>query len=408
MVCSLSLPMSIEDRDRRSGARKRTATLVGILLASLLVAAGCGDDDSGGDGGGESAGNTPLTADAGLLNSPSVGGSSTAEVDGDRVTVDVGAGKSVTLDGGRMKIAFFLQGAGLTYFDVQAEAARAAAKKYGLGEIQFFDGGFDAAKQRNQIQSAISSGRFDAMVISPTDASSCELATIEAPENDILVTVPSNPLCGKDSEPNSELWAPGTLSFVGGVAALDAFTAFAEHAVEENPGAEMLVVTGPPGHVGAESFVAAVEKATSGSDVEVAAISRGMYTAESALNETTNLMRANPDASVVVTNYPDLTDGVVQAVQQAGRGDEVKVYDVGGSKLSLDLLKAGQIEVTMPFYPYSAGYGAVEALALAAKGESVPRIVLNDGNPLGPTAVQEDPPLVLVTPDDADGFKPQY
>ena len=66
---------------------------------------------------------------------------------------------------------------------------------------------------------------------------------------------------------------------------------------------------------------------------------------------------------------PDLTRGVIQALQANGQLKKIKVADQGGSSYSIQQIKDGNIEFTMPYFPYSNGYLAVKSLVNAAQGQ---------------------------------------
>lgn len=89
-----------------------------------------------------------------------------------------------------------------------------------------------------------------------------------------------------------------------------------------------------------------------------------------------------------------MTRGAVQAIRQAGRESEIKVFESGGSRWAFEALKNGQIHSTRTFTPYTEMYLGIKALADAWKGEPVAKY----------TALKSD----LVTSENVDKVTPEY
>jgi ABC-type sugar transport system substrate-binding protein len=77
--------------------------------------------------------------------------------------------------------------------------------------------------------------------------------------------------------------------------------------------------------------------------------------------------------------------GVADAVQAAGRRNDVKVVGFDGIHDALDAVRNGTLSATVAQYPYTIGQLGVEACLAAIRGESLPTKV--------------DAPVQLVTKD---------
>lgn len=227
-------------------------------------------------------------------------------------------------------------------------------------------------------------------------AQACKILTEDAPEANVLVAVANQPLCNKAELEGEAYWAPGTLNFVGGSQGREAFRDFFMAIAEENPGPQkVIVVTGPDLNANTINTDAALADVQAKyPDFKVVASVRTNYTIPQGNEKTLPLLNANPDATILIGNYSDITRGAVQAVKQAGLEDSIKVYDSGGSEWAFQAVRDGDVYLTRTYTPYTEMYEAVKALGAAWKGESVPRYFALES--------------ALVTKDNIDENKPQY
>ena len=118
---------------------------------------------------------------------------------------------------------------------------------------------------------------------------------------------------------------------------------------------------------------------------------------DDALTKTTDMLTANPDVQVIFACNEGGTIGAAMAVKQAGMGGQVYVFGYDGSDQLTSMILSGDdiLLGTVAQDPYSQGYRAVEALAKALKGETVPEMgamTIVPGTYLGtsdPAAVQK-------------------
>ena len=354
-------------------SKRRVGVRVTLALTALLavIATGCGDSD----------------------DSSSSSSSKTQ-------TVDVGNG-TIEVDSAPRSVAMFVAGsaAGYTFTAALEDGAKRAAEQHGI-DLKIYEANFDAAAQYSQIQSALTSGRYDGLVIQPASAQSCRLVREAALEQDLLVSVVGATLCGKDDQTGDRLWEPGTLTFVGGQYGVPGFTAFAEGIVEANPGPQKAIqVIGPKEYGVTKGWFKAVDPVFAANpEFEIVATVYTDYTTPDAFRKTQDALQGNPDAGIVISQYVDLTRGVVRAAKALGR--DVKIYDFGASAESVELIEEGTVLATFPTYPLSMGSATIDAIVSAARGDSVPRFIEKDGNPDAITTVLDKSAI--------DSFEPQY
>ena len=140
----------------------------------------------------------------------------TPTVDGNKVTINLG-GQPVTVDKDKkLKVGFFVNGAQSLFFQTAFAWAKAQADAYGY-DIEEVDGAYDTAKQSDQIETAINTKKYDAIIIIPVDGiASCDALTKQAPAAGIIVVNYFNPICGKSADPVQNWSVPGILGAVGG------------------------------------------------------------------------------------------------------------------------------------------------------------------------------------------------
>lgn len=309
--------------------------------------------------------------------------------------VDVG-GASVEVGCKPLKIAFLSAATNNVYLQAGIKGAQDAAAAAGV-TVEVFDGNWDPQTQYNQVQNIITGGEYTAILAEMNDGNqACKILTEEAPKAGILVAVANQTLCGRSSNEGDELWAPGTLTFVGGSQGRSEFRRWILGIAESNTGPQKVaVVTGPDLNANTNNTdLALADVKAAHPEFEVVGVVRTDYSVLQGNEKTLPLLLANPDLSILISNYSDMTRGAVQALQQAGMSEKVKVYDYGGNEWAFGAVKAGQVHSTNTVTPYTEMFKAVEALATAWKGESVARYI-----PL---------PTTMVTADNVDSIKPEY
>lgn len=310
-----------------------------------------------------------LTAVAGMGAASGASGACTPK------KINVGGG--MTIKGGcdKLKIAYFSAGSNNVYLQAGIKAAKDTAKKAGA-DMTIFDGSFDAKKQYDQIQNAITSKKFNAFVSEVIDPrQECKILTQTAPKAGIVVSNVNQPLCGKGLAIGAAQYNPGTLTFVGGTQGKQAFHDWFFQVAKENPGPQkVLVLTGPDGSTQTLSTDLAIKNLkTAYPKFKIVAEVRTDYSVAQAFAKTQPVLQAHSDFTILMGNYSDLTRGIAQAVNAAGKNGKYKIYDSGGSSWAFDALKKGQIVSTRVYTPYTEVQKGVQALADAWKGKPVKR-----------------------------------
>ena len=88
-----------------------------------------------------------------------------------------------------------------------------------------------------------------------------------------------------------------------------------------------------------------------------------------------NILQAQDQIDAVYTHDDDMAQGVVQAIRNAGRDDEMFLTGVGGSQDAMDQIKEGGLYAATFLYNPNMAASAVNMARLIALGEGFPELV---------------------------------
>lgn len=274
-------------------------------------------------------------------------------------------------DAADLKVAFFSSGTSNEYLKVAIEEAQDLAAEEGF-LLDVFDGQWDAKVQFDQMQSALTSGKYNAFAVEAIDGNlACDILTKDAPEAGVLVTVFNVPLCGRATNSGDEVWEPGTVTFVGGQTP-EVYQAWVDEVIAAHPdGAEIALISGPPLSANTINFVEASEAFKEDPKFEIVASQTTDYTTPEGFAAAQTMIQANPGVNVIMSNYTGMTRGVIQATA----GTDVAVYDFGGDQWALDNVKSGVLSGTVMMLPRLEAREAVQALVDLVEGNEVEQFI---------------------------------
>ncbi|MFJ6215582.1 sugar ABC transporter substrate-binding protein [Streptomyces sp. NPDC092296] len=302
-----------------------------------------------------------------------------------------------------LRIAFFSSGENNTYLQAGIAAVKETAKAAGAS-VDVFDGKFDAQVQYNQVQSAITSGKYNAFVLEANDGNLlCNIITKTAANAGILVSVINQPLCDRALGSGDDLWSPGTVTTVAGQTA-DLYLDWVKAVERENPdGGSVAAIMGTSLSTNSINFKNALAQLVKDNPkFKVVSQQYTDYTTPKASAAVQTILQANPKLDIVMSNYSGMTVGVTAGVKAAGRQKSVKVYDMGGDDWALKAVKSGSLAGTVILLPKQEGAQGVKALIDTAEGRTVPHFIdLNKTQTLPGGSV-------FVTPADVDDYSAEY
>jgi ribose transport system substrate-binding protein len=149
-ICRTEEEAALNTPRRKRRSRRLTLVALVALAAGATLGSGCGDDDDASSSSGGGGGKEPV------------------------------------------RIAFFNYASGNTYTAAVQQGMQDAAEKVG-GSVQIFDGQAQADKQFAAMQDALSSGKFDAFLVTPINAVGLTPLFRQAKEEGIPVGTVSYP-----------------------------------------------------------------------------------------------------------------------------------------------------------------------------------------------------------------------
>jgi ribose transport system substrate-binding protein len=244
--------------------------------------------------------------------------------------------------------------------------AKAAAEQYDDVEFELLEAA-DADSQAQQIEQAISS-KPDALVVLPQDgaaltpvAQKAEAAGIKVVNVDRLF-----------SEPDAATATVLGDNYQIGVLAAEYIS-------------EQLKCQGNVVEIQGLAGISVTEDRTKGFEetlqkkckdgVKIVASQPGDFNPDTGLKVMENILQAQKSIDAVYTHDDDMAQGVVQAIRNAGRENDMFLTGVGGSEDAMKQIEAGGLYRATFLYNPNMAATAVNMARLLAKGEGFPQLV---------------------------------
>lgn len=246
--------------------------------------------------------------------------------------------------------------------DSVEETAKAAGVKFTL-----ITAGEETAvsTQVNQVEDLIAKG-VDAIILNPMDANAVIPALQKAKAAGIpVILVDSTIAAGND-----DLFVTyiGTDNYaaaeVGGKALVE----------ELGNEGKVLIVRGANGNSVGDARVDGFKSGIKDSKLEIVGEQPGDWKNDVAMQVMENMLQANPKVDAVFTASDVMLDGIITALEDAGRED-VKILSFDGSMAAIELIEEGLVYGTMAQFPSVMGSKAVELLVGVLNGTVDPASV---------------------------------
>jgi ribose transport system substrate-binding protein len=251
-------------------------------------------------------------------------------------------------DGRTVRIAFSFPGADHGWLAAITEFARAEAERYDDVEFIPIEGTNDSAAQASQVETLISQNP-DVLIILPHEGDALTPVALAAMEAGI-------PVVNVDREFSTpaayRTWIGGDNYGIGKSAAdFIANELNCQGNVVEIQGVAGISVTDDR----TEGFATTIE-AECGSGIEIIAQQPADFLPYEGLQVMEAILQANPDIDAVYTHDDDMSEGVVAAIENANREDEMILTGAGGSCNAFDRIEEdGLYSATYLYSPTMAG-----------------------------------------------------
>src|SRR5215212_2875726 len=124
-----------------------------------------------------------------------------------------------------------------------------------------------------------------------------------------------------------------------------------------------------------KGFSDTLKKKCPGGGVKIVAKQPGDFNPDKGLSVMENILQAQKSIDAVYTHDDDMAQGVVQAIRNANREDEMFLTGAGGSKAAMDQIKKGGLYRATFLYNPNMAASAVNMARLIALGEGFQELV---------------------------------
>lgn len=302
-----------------------------------------------------------------------------------------------------IRIAMFILVRANSYDQARIDGVNKKAKELNA-QVDIFSCEFNTLEQINQIQDAITSGKYDAFIIHPNDSNAVVPVVNEALKKGIIVIAADAPI-GPDTrslKPYPEGvkcvigrtgWSTGTWL---GKALLQAAEGLDKCKVAYLIGSQSQTID-------RDRYEALKEVIKDHPNIEIVAFQEAQYRRDLAREIMQNVFQAHPDINVVVSSGDQMTLGAYDAAKEAGIEKNIKFIGNGCSKEGWQAIKDGQLFASYADIPYTQGELLVETAVKAVRGETVPESI--NLEELSPPLPPEGP---IITKENVDKYQPQW
>jgi ribose transport system substrate-binding protein len=337
---------------------KRALPLLAVAVAALLLLTACmGDDDDDDSAAGETTAETTTGGTAGG-------------------------------DAGDVTVAFSAPGADHGWLAAITDDARAEAEELGV-EFNLTEGTNNSAAQEAQIRTLISQNP-DVLVVLPHEGGPLTPVAQQA----MQAGIPVVNIDREFSSPSAyRTWIGGDNYGIGTAAGnYIADELDCQGNVVEIQGIAGISVT----DLRSQGFRDAIRRCDG--RLRIVASQPADFVPDKGLSVMSTILQAQSDIDAVYTHDDDMAMGVVSAIENANREDEMFVTGAGGSKDAMERIKAGGLYRATFLYNPSMAASAVRIATLIGQDKGMSDLV----EPEVPSRIQL--PASTVTQDNVDDF----
>lgn len=238
------------------------------------------------------------------------------------------------------------------------------------------DSTLEPTKQYAQVQDAVASQQFQAMVIIPLDGVGLVPAVEQAIDKDIAITStdfalgPDNELTKPTIQVKGQAGSVYEPYVVRGEEMAKAWIQACE-GIDPCQGAFLTGIAALPWE---KVVVETLKEEIKGhSNIEFVAYQEtGSYATADATSVARNVLQANPDLTVLSAVTDPIAHGWELAANDAGVGDQVKILGIGASTYGVEAVRDGRWFSTILALPFEEGRLGAELAVKAARGEGTP------------------------------------
>ncbi len=294
-----------------------------------------------------------------------------------------GSDEPAPVEAEALRIAFFASSSQNGYNQAVWVGVQDAAAEHGNVEVEIFDGQFNAELQFNQIEDIVASGRFDGFVVVPNDNVGIAPALEAANAAGIATAAALFPIGPDVNVLTPQIPGMITAATLVGPQAVALAEGVVEYCAALDP-CRVVIMIGqlqfPFDNVRYQAFLSVLEPEE---NIEIVALGEGSYDRDLSLTVMQDIIQANPQFDVLLSNADQHVAGAEIALAEAGF-DLTQMYVAGGGATAeaIQGIRDGRWDATASGFPRSEGYFAAKNLILKLRGQ--PFNEVNALNEIGP------------------------
>jgi ribose transport system substrate-binding protein len=288
----------------------------------------------------------------------------------------------------KFKIGLFVPVSGNTYEEARLKGAQEVAAKLNA-EVVNFSGEYDPLEQINQIQDAIASETFDALLIHPIDSNAVVPVVEEALKAGLVVINADSPI-GPDPD-TLQPYPEGVSAFIGrtGKATGEWLGQAVIAACEGKDPCEVAYLIGIQAlTIDQVRYQNLEETVKPHANIKIVAFQEGLYRQDKSYEVMQNVFQANPGIDVVASSGDQMTLGAEKAANDAGLTG-IAFIGNGASIEGCQALAEGRFFATIADIPYTQGQLLVETAVNVLTGQPFEKSI--DLNTVSPPLPAEGP-----------------
>jgi ribose transport system substrate-binding protein len=295
------------------------------------------------------------------------------------------------------KIAYFAASSQNGFNQATYQGVEAKAKELGY-TTEIFDGKFDAAVQYSQIEDVLASGNFAGFIVAPNDSVGIagafkEVIAKKVPIATVLFPVGPD-LNSLDPQVAGITTTVASPPVAGATIQAEAVVKYCEGRSPCN----VVIIIGakifPFDNLRLETYQKVL---AAHSNIKVLAVGEGFYSPDKSLTAMTDILQANKNVNVVLSNADQHLVGAEIALNAAGyKMPDLYLSGGGAASIAIDAIREGRWSATLAYFPVTMGALAMEQVANAIEGKPVKQAINMDTS--GPISAMIDKAVLDANP----------
>lgn len=267
------------------------------------------------------------------------------------------------------------------------------------GKVTVFNPEFDPNKQLRQCQDAITTGRYDAIVITPLDSSSA-IPCAQAAMNANIPLIVDQTAVGPDLNELEPQVDGVTASVIYRPATFAEYTwDMIEQACAGQADCEAVMEISFKGDPLFDEAVEYARSKSEGTNIKIVAVYESQYDPAQTTAKLGDILVAHPDTDVVTFANDGTAIAGAETINSVGKADQIKVISLGSTGPGPEAIRDGRFFATLAVYPSTVSRIEGEMAAQAIAGEEI--------ETLGLDAFKVGEIQGAVTKENVDDFEPE-